>query len=456
MSTRSLSLAALQDVPPPTLAEVLARARRLVSDRVGIIAEVQFLEMAAEDPPVHQAQSTPANVAVLTGQRAMNRGAATSVDPQRAIIKAVGESVERYCSASYDQNLLPLASYEELNRPAVPPQHFALFSERQYATPGFPYAPLTPQTPVRWVEGYSLLTDRPIYVPAAFVYVPYWYDRSREPVFRDSISTGLACGPTLAAATYKAILEAVERDAFMIVWQNQLARSSIDLESVDDPFAQRLLRTIEGLPVRCHAVVLTLDIPIPVILAILTSESGSPPLTVIGLGTDLDPRRALVLALEEVCLGFCGIRRLADTHADHRLEADYRNVVDLVQHGLVHAVAPELQAAMEFLTASIRTVAIDELPDASSANAVASLRTVVEQLGAQGLDVIAVDLTQPDIDEVGFKVVRAVVPGLQPLDINHKYQHLGGRRLYEVPWQLGLISKPRSERDLNPYPHPFP
>ena len=78
------------------------------------------------------------------------------------------------------------------------------------------------QTPMNWTLGHSLLDDSPRWVPASFVYIPY--DRVRgEPPLKDLISTGLACGPTFATATLKALSEAVERDAYSIVWQNRHA-----------------------------------------------------------------------------------------------------------------------------------------------------------------------------------------------------------------------------------------
>src|SRR5262249_33779226 len=158
-------------------------------------------------------------------------------DPDRAVLKAVGESVERYCAALCDEQELVLATYDELEEDAVPPERFALFSERQYREPGFPFAPLTRETPVRWVRGHSLVHDRPTRVPAQFVYVPYRRD-PLEPPLRQLISTGLAAAPTLAWATYRGMVEMIERDAFSIVWHNRLPRPHIDLASVDDPFAQ--------------------------------------------------------------------------------------------------------------------------------------------------------------------------------------------------------------------------
>jgi ribosomal protein S12 methylthiotransferase accessory factor len=42
------------------------------------------------------------------------------------------------------------------------------------------------------------------------------------------------------------------------------------------------------------------------------------------------------------------------------------------------------------------------------------------------------------------------------MDINHRYPHRGGRRLYDVPSKLGLVDRPRRESELNTEPHPFP
>jgi len=440
----------------PTLAEMLVRVRRLVSPRAGIVSGVSFRELAADDPAVYWATSQPANVLPLAGSPARNEGNAASVDPDRAVLKAVGESVERYCSALYDERELLFASYDELPAPAVQPERFALFSERQYATAGFRYTPLTRATRVRWVRGHSLVDDRPVWVPAAYVYVPYRLDPAGEPAVRDLISTGLAAGPTLASAAYRASVEAVERDAFMIVWQNRLRRPHIDLETVRDPFVEALLRAFRRVPVRLHAVLLTLDVDIPVVLIVITTDSDRVPLTTIGLGADLSPRRALALALEEASLGFVGLRRLAALSPGYRPEPGYRDVVDLHRHGLAHAVDPALRRTIDFLVDASSTIRLDELPDRSSESVVVNLRTAVDTIAAEGLDVVAVDLTTPDVDDVGFKVVRCVVPGLQPLDIDHTHRHLGGRRLYDVPWRLGLVPRPRHESELNRHPHPFP
>jgi ribosomal protein S12 methylthiotransferase accessory factor len=456
LEANPISLSRLRDGPTVSLEEGLQRAHRLVSNRVGIISQVEFVELAPEEPKVYWTRSHPADASALFGRPALNFGVAASADPNKAIMKAVGESVERYCSSQYDKEEFWFATYEELGTDAVPPQNFALFSEKQYAQVDFPFSPMTQQTPLRWVPGYSLNRDKPVWIPAAFVYVPYEIDPLGESRVHYPISTGLACAPNLAMAIYKAILEAIERDAFMITWHNRLSRRQINLESVNDPFVQRLLSLIKGVPVCCHAWDLSLDISVPTILVVFSSTSGHPPYTVMGIGTALDPNRALIQALEEVYLSYWGMKLYARENTDYQPEPDYQNVNTPIQHGYAHAVWPELRESFKFLFASDKKLSIQDLPNVSNESMVANVNTLVNLLNEKGLDVIIADLTTPDIDDVGFKVVRAVIPGLQPLDVNHASRYLGGKRLYEVPCHMGLLGKPTAEEDLNPYPHLFP
>ncbi len=454
MTVDKLSLKFLDDCRPPELSEALTRARRFVSAQVGLISEVTFVETAPDEPAIYWAHSRPAQFGPLAGRSALNVGTATSIDPNRATIKAVGETIERYCSAFYDEDELFLGTFDELRDDAVPPERFALFSARQYAEPNFPFSPFTRGTRVRWAAGYSLFHERVTCVPASFVYIPYGR-RPPEPPLKDQISTGLACGTTYASALLKALCEVVERDAYTVVWQNRLQRPHIDLEQVDDPLVQRLVQELQGLAMTPHAVLLTLDIPIPVVLMVLTRSDG-PPWTIVACGADLDPQRALLLALEEACLAVIGVSRAVADEREYRPAADYSDVTTMHRHGLSHALDPRLHSAAAFLTEPTEIVRVADIPDLSTGAPVADLRTALTVVRPYVSDVVGFDVTTRDVDEVGFKVVRVVVPELQPMDIDHRFRHLGGRRLYEVPHRLGLVAQPRSEADMTPEPHPFP
>ena len=75
---------------------------------------------------------------------------------------------------------------------------------------------------------------------------------------------------------------------------------------------------------------------------------------------------------------------------------------------------------------------------------------------AAGSSAYAVDVTAPDVAELGLVVTKVVAPELCSLDVAHGARFLGGRRLYDAAAELGLRAAPLTEADLNPYPHPFP
>ncbi len=455
-SNSCLSLKSLLNGPPRTLADALQAAKRLISKRTGIISKVEFDDLAPDEPSVYFARSTPANSLALNGMESLNYGDAASIDPKRAIMKAVGESIERYCPAHFNYEDFLLAAYNDLDDEAVHPSDFALFSEKQYAEPDFPFSQLTESTPLRWVLAYSITHDRPVLVPASFVYIPYRFDPLYEPITHTPISTGLACGSNLASAIYKAILEVIERDAFMIMWQNQLPCSRIDLSTVDDSFIQSILKELEVLPVECEAYLIPSDIEVSVILVLLRNSSGHLPLTVMAISVDLDPQKALMLALEEICLSWLGMGRYALAEKNYKPTKDYKDVKSLTLHGVAHAVDPDLGKSLDFLKPSGQQISIQDINNRYDVNMINNIQHLINNLNEKNLNVVVKDLTTVDVDEAGFKVVRAVVPGMQPLDINHAHRYLGGTRLYEVPCQIGLRSQPLTEEEVNPYPHMFP
>ena len=448
---------------PGQLLDALRRALDSVSSQTGIIRRVYYEELYHDDPDFHWAVSEPSNLERIVGNPVANAGIATAATPERAAMKAIGESLERYCAAFYDENDLALARRSELPGPAADPTRFALFSPLQYSaglkpirspseaaeneptgSKRFHYSPIGEQTTLRWAQARSMGSGEVIFVPAAFVFIPYQYDYPNEPIVSDLVSTGLACGSSFAEACYKGLMEVVERDAFMLTWHNRIPARRIALDRIASPGICDLLHRFRRIPARLEAFVLDVDLGIPVVMAVISGEQR--PYHVVGAAADLSMERALQLAIEEVALSFCGLRRLCYANSDWAPEPDYSNVDDLNKHALVHAAAPELQRSLDFLREGKEIDLFAEINRGASWRD--HLKHAVGLVSEAGYDVLAVDLTTPDVDQLGFKVIRAIVPGFQPLDVNHNHRHLGGARLQ-------ALSAGRQD-GINPLPHPFP
>ena len=275
------------------------------------------------------------------------------------------------------------------------------------------------------------------------------FDHAVEPFTHMSISTGLAAGRDVEQCIAKGILEILERDALMIAWHGELAMPRLDPTSclgrsplIDDLLAAGLRGSSEW-----FLNVLTLDVDVTIISAALI-DPGSPPRTSFGISADPDPERALLHALEEATLTRILVNRMDEAREER--ECDPAEVRTLHDHLIAHATSSRLRERLGFLTGAPEITFGDLLARAEAGGA----PSVEKRVAAAGLDAFWVDVTTEDVAEFGFHVVRTVMPGLQPLDNDHRYRYVGGSRPFTVPRALGFGSP--TEATINPDPHPFP
>jgi len=67
--------------------------------------------------------------------------------------------------------------------------------------------------------------------------------------------------------------------------------------------------------------------------------------------------------------------------------------------------------------------------------------TIVSLLSALDIDLLMLNLTQPD---VGLPVVKMIAPSLR-----HFWRRLAPGRLYDVPVKMGWLEQPLRESELN-------
>ncbi|WP_165000914.1 YcaO-like family protein [Rothia uropygioeca] len=106
---------------------------------------------------------------------------------------------------------------EDMGLPALDPEAVSLFSEWQYATEGFLYAPFTREVPVQWVRGRRLVSREDIWVPAQLVDMVHIFDPGEELVGYP-VSGGLSCHVSYRDAIYHGLTEVIERDAVNVSW----------------------------------------------------------------------------------------------------------------------------------------------------------------------------------------------------------------------------------------------
>jgi ribosomal protein S12 methylthiotransferase accessory factor len=177
---------------------------------------------------------------------------------------------------------------------------------------------------------------------------------------------------------------------------------------------------------------------------------------VVGLGADPDPVQASRKAVLEVCQVRPSLRRRMRRDTDRsrlaELLDDPHRVVSIDDHDLLYASPASLPRLAFWLDAAEQPFEWQPQPAPPVS---ACLDRLTSWLRGNGHDLLYVNLTPPDMAELGLYTARAILPGFQPIDFGWKERRLGGTRVYTLPFELGFRERPQGWDDLNDDPHPL-
>jgi oxazoline/thiazoline synthase len=375
------------------------------------------------------------------GLRRRSGGKGKSIEQAR--VSALAESLERYCGVFDGTEPRVRATFAQLGEVAVHPNICMGYSERQYAEresrnqkrhkAHWVPRPFRPDVEIEWTPLWSLSAQEARYLPTSFCYYGY---RSPDPMFARGDSNGCAAGSVVEEAVLQGLLELIERDAVALWWYNRLRRQGVDLDRVDDPYVSALRHHYCELRRELWALDVTSDIGVPTFAAISRRVDKSEEDIIYGFGAHLDPDVALARALTEMNQALEAI----PTADGARSTRTYRGSRDAVRwwHTVTIANAAYLVPDPEAQPRCLR-----DLKNLASDDLYQDISTCRELLAKQGIDVLVLDQTRPD---VGFPVVRVVAPGLR-----HFWARFGPGRLYDVPLREGWLSRSLEEDELNPF-----
>jgi ribosomal protein S12 methylthiotransferase accessory factor len=365
----------------------------------------------------------------------------------------MGEAVERYCSAFYDPEHLIFGSAAEISHETADPKSFALYSPHQYVQSDFPWVPFDLNTKVRWTLATEAPTGKSVLVPACRVFVPYrYYLGDGESPIDQPISTGLACHESFEAAAVNAICEVIERDHLMLTWQARIAVPRLEIHTLPNELRE-LADRFASANYELSMFDITLDSKVTTILSVLKSKAPGQ-LFVVAAAAALDPSVAVLKSLEELAhtRHYCEIiASLAKSGA-----LTVRGVEDVksqITH-LCYYQKSENQTAADFLFRTKETRRFEDLTNLSTGNAIKDVGVLVEHVRFMNEQLYLKDVTTPDVGSLGLRVVRAIIPGAQPLRMGYALRALGGRRLRAIPFSGNYVAV--VDDNDNPHPHPYP
>jgi ribosomal protein S12 methylthiotransferase accessory factor len=246
-------------------------------------------------------------------------------------------------------------------------------------------------------------------------------------------------------AVLSALTEIIERDSLAIFWLHQLPMPRIRLDAFDDPRIRLLLERNRAAGIENHLVDMTTDVGVPVIGIVQTCERFAPHVVAMG-ACRVNAADAALRVLEEagsLRIALSGVQRSAP-----KREAFFTNdSMDPEDFGLLYAGRQSIER-FAFATSAPMT---NRVPASLPPNA--ALATIVERLRTLGMEVIAVDVTQPEIADFGLRVVKVIVPELMPISFSHQIRFLDHPRAYAATETLGYGR--RTEETITDDPIPY-
>ncbi|MFD5428415.1 TOMM precursor leader peptide-binding protein [Streptomyces sp. NPDC127084] len=378
---------------------------------------------------------------------------------------ALLEALERRARAAPPSRARPalVAPLAELSRDALDPRMTGIYPPEAYVDVDY-LQPFSATRPISWVSAYSLRDHCARLVPEAMVYP---HGPAVGGRFVQACSSGCASGGTADEAVLYALLEVIERDAFLLAWYARAELPEIDPLQQVGLRARHSAARLEMLGYRVRFFDTRMTFAVPVVTAVAERMDAGYGRLCFGAGAHPEPEAALQAALSEIATAVPRLPRLTHRHRARltAIAADFRKVSELNDHWLLYGL-PEMARHAAFLLknrdelrplhalAPQRGVSspYDGLPGIQR-----ELKRLVDQATAQGFDVLTVDQTSGEQRDLGLFTYGVVVPGLLPLDfglVRERARHMA--RTLSAPRAAGFTDHDLRPCDVNPAPHPFP
>ena len=390
-----------------TLDDAVGRAELAMDERIGIVRSLG--EVSSFPVPYYLAST--ADTSGFSDARAAAQSAGVSADWDEALMKALGEGMERYCAGIYREEEFAVARPSELGN-AVSPAEFV--RPTGWEDPS--------DEEIEWVSGRNLTTGDLVHLPAEFVHFPPPSMR-----FKPSITTGLGLGNSTVEALLSGIYEVIERDATMLAWYSTFEPLGL---AVEDEGFEALVKRARAEELEVTTLLVTQDIDVPVV-AVAVHREGEWPKFAVGSGANLDPDAAARSALAEALQNWTELKLMGKEDAAN-------------EDGSIGRYAAFPDAAREFVAPE--TTIPSSSVGSTVPEGVEELETVVS-LARDAFQVYGARLTTQDVASLGFEGARVLVPDAQPLFTGDAFF---GERARTVPDELGF--EPRLDREPHPYP----
>jgi len=371
-----------------------------------------------------------------------------SFDLEKALIKVIGEIIERHCCNTYRYKDFLFGTKTDITNSLDPVQFLLYTSDLINKNSNFN---IKKNDKFNWLKGKSLLNNKDVYIPSQLIYTNYDHQR-KEKIIQYQTSNGAGAGFSIEDAVYRGIMELIERDAFMIFYLNKICPKKVETKFITNTKIQYALQKIKDYNLNLSILNITTDLNIPTYLAIIIDPTfiGMP--ISFGAKSDFSSESAILGAIEEVIQVRSWMRSIYENYKEKHKVINKDQIVSIIQRGIFW-FDKKLIKSLDFF---LNTSKIERFkPITLSNNKKFLFSTLKKRLLKNKIEIFYVDVTTKEFTKSDYRVVKVISPQLMPIYFNEKYPLNNCKRIYELPVKLGYLIKPNAEKQLNKIPHPF-
>ena len=150
-----------------------------------------------------------------------------------------------------------------------------------------------------WTEAFDIKSNKKIWIPSNICF----FDLSRKIFIDDNrppfcvTTNGVAVGQTKDEAEKGAILELLERDAWISYWSLQQSPRQIDIKTIKNKYIENYIQKFQSLGIHIHILVLETEFKIPTICCLIFSHNYSFFNIALSINTNIE--KAIIKVLYE-------------------------------------------------------------------------------------------------------------------------------------------------------------
>ncbi|HEY4905010.1 MAG TPA: YcaO-like family protein [Candidatus Sulfotelmatobacter sp.] len=376
-----------------------------------------------------------------------------------AVATARCEAVERHLT-NFLNPATPLAygSYEMFRDLAINPQ--ILCFNRAGADRANGHTSYNRELPMYWCSARNPRSGAAYLVPAQEV----WFNTRSLPgenICIQGSTNGCALGTSVEEAALFAILETIERDAFLTTWYLRRPCHKVDPASVHLEEFQLLWHRVRHIHrnYSFHLFDITTDVAIPVVLCVAVKQSGRGPKVMLSTACRLHWPEAALSALKD----FAGMPQTIsydETHARRLLERP-QDISDPEDHAAFYSLQENFER-LSFFAFDAQPLLAAEDVDARSwvsrrnqYNLKSVIEEVIDNLNSLGITVLLRDLTHRAFSDRNLFCLKAIIPGLYPMWFGYYNVRFNMSKRLQALSQTFLGRPLTNDVDVNLTMHPF-